>query len=194
MVGQLANVDLSIAQRVADGLGMVDPIKQLSTTVSVRTDLKPSAALSIIKKMIPGLKTKIIGCLIADGTDAAEVLALETAVNKAGAKLKIVAPKIGGAVASDGSLLEADFQLAGGSSVLFDAVYVSLSESGAKLLSTEAAAVAWVHDAFAHLKVIGANAGAQSLLTTAGVVPDTGVIPEGRSRSLLGAGSPGPDL
>jgi catalase len=44
------------------------------------------------------------------------------AVTAAGANLKIVAPKIGGAVASDGTIIEADFQLAGGSSVLFDAV------------------------------------------------------------------------
>ena len=132
--------------------------------------------LSIMKKMVPGLKTKVIGCLIADGTDAAQVLALETAAGKEGATLKLIAPKIGGATAADGSVLEADFQLAGGSSVLFDAVYVALSEAGATLLSTEAAAVAWVHDAFAHLKVIGATTASQPLLTAAGVVADAGVL------------------
>ena len=176
MVGQLANVSPEIAQRVANGLGMQGPIKAVPTTIAARTDLAPSDALSIIKKMVPGLKTKLIGCLIADGSDAAAVLALETAVTAQGATLKIVAPKVGGAVAADGSLLEADFQLAGGSSVLFDAVFVSLSDRGAKLLSTEAAAVAWVHDAFAHLKVIGASPTAQSLLDAAGVVDDAGIV------------------
>ena len=176
MVGQLANVDMAIAQRVAEGLGMLDPIVPVPTTVAARTDLAASDTLSIIKKMKPGLATRIVGCLVADGTDSAEVLALEAALGKQGAHLKIVAPKIGGAVAADGKVLEADFQLAGGSSVLFDAVYVALSESGAKMLSTEAAAVAWVHDAFAHLKVIGASPTSQALLDAAGVVPDPGIL------------------
>ena len=191
MLGQLANVDLTIAQRVADGLGMTGPIKAVSTTVQVRTDLPPSPTLSIIKKMIPGLKTKLIGCLIADGTDAAEVLALETAAAAEGASVKVVAPKIGGATTADGSVLEADFQLAGGPSVLFDAVYVALSAESASLLSKESAAVAWVHDAFSHLKVIGASAGSQALLDAAGVVPDTGVLVSGEAKAFLEAAAKG---
>ena len=175
MVGQLANVDPSIAERVANGLGMPAP-GPVNTTVPARTDLPPSDALSILKKAKPTLEGRKIGCLIADGTDADLVLALEHAVGQQKADFMIVAPKVGGAKAADGRLLEADFQLAGGSSVLFDAVYVALSEEGGKLLSTEAAAVAWVHDAFQHLKVIGATPGAQALLDAAGVVADAGVL------------------
>ncbi len=187
MVGQLANVDKTIAERVAAGLGLMDPIEPVATTVAARTDLKASDALSILKKMKPGVETKVIGCLVADGTDAEEVLALETAAAKLGAHVKIVAPKVGGATAADGKVLEADFQLAGGPSVLFDAVYVALSAEGATMLSTEAAAVGWVHDAFAHLKVIGASAGSQALLDAAGVVPDKGVIAGGEASTYLGA-------
>ena len=79
-------------------------------------------------------------------------------------------------VAKDGSVIEADFQLAGGPSVLFDCVFVALSAEGASTLSTEAAAVAFVHDAFSHLKVIGATPDGQPLLDKAGVVVDKGVI------------------
>ena len=191
MLGQLANVDMTIAQRVANGLGVKDAIVPAATSVKARTDLKPSNALSIVKKMKPGLATKVIGCLVADGTDAAEVKALETAAGKLGAHVKIVAPKIGGATAADGTMLEADFQLAGGPSVLFDAVYVALSAEGAKMLSTEAAAVGWVHDAFAHLKVIGASAAAETLLTAAGVVPDAGVLMGGDAAGYLDAAAQG---
>ena len=191
MVGQLANVDPMIAQRVAAGLGMTGEIKKVPGKVPVRTDLPASDALSIVKKMKPGLKTKLVGVLVADGSDCAAVLALEAAVSKAGGQVKIVAPKVGGAVCADGSLLEADFQLAGGPSVLFDAVYVALSDAGAKLLSTEAAAVAWVHDAYAHLKVIGATTGAQALLDAAGVVPDAGVVVGGQDAAYLEAASMG---
>ena len=175
MVGQLANVDMDIAKRVANGLGMLEPIVKVPTTTPARTDLALSPALSIIKKMKPGLQTRLIGVLIADGSDADKVLALSTAAAKLGAEVKIVAPKIGGAVSADGRILEADFQLAGGPSILFDAVFVSLSEEGAKTMSNEAAAVAWVHDAFQHLKVIGSSMAGKALLDQAGVVEDAGV-------------------
>jgi catalase len=114
----------------------------METFILRAQDLAPSVALSIVKKTKPGLVTKVIECLVANGTDAAEVLALETAAHKLGGHVKIIAPKIAGATAADGKVIEADFQLAGGPSVLFDTVYVALSEAGAELLSTEAAAVA----------------------------------------------------
>ena len=191
MVGQLANVDTTLAQRVATGLGMKGPIEAVATQVPARTDLKVSDTLSIVKKMKPGLSTKVIGCLVADGTDSAEVMALKDAAHKLGAHVKIIAPKIGGATAADGQTIEADFQLAGGPSVLFDAVYVSLSDAGAQLLSTEAAAVGWVHDAFAHLKVIGASTASQPLLTAAGVVTDRGVLFGSKAKSYLDVAAQG---
>ncbi len=191
MVGQLANVDPVIAQRVADGLGMKGELPKIPTTVPARTDLPLSPTLSIVKKAMPTLKTRMVGCLVADGTDGAEVMALKTAAMGMAAQVKIVAAKIGGAVAADGSMLEADFQLAGGPSVLFDTVFVAASAEGAKMLAKEAAAVSWVHDAFAHLKVIGATAGAQSLLTMAGVMPDAGVLVGGGADAFLNRAAEG---
>ena len=70
-------------------------------------------------------------------------------------------------------------------------MYVALSVAGAKLLSTEAAAVAWIHDAFAHLKVIGASSESQSLLDTAGVIADTGVLVGGSLASYLATAANG---
>ena len=60
--------------------------------------------------------------------------------------------------------------------MLFDCVFLALSADGALTLCAEAAAVAFVHDAFAHLKVIGATSEAQPLLDKAGVVTDKGVV------------------
>jgi catalase len=47
---------------------------------------------------------------------------------------------------------------------------------GAAYLAKEAAALAFVADAFSHLKVIGHTAEAETLLQAAGVVPDEIVI------------------
>jgi len=128
---------------------------------------------------------------VADGTSAKDVQALKTAAMKLGAALKVVAPKIGGAKAVEGTKIEADFQLAGGPSVLFDVVYVALSTEGAALLSKDSAAVSWVHDAFAHLKVIGAPSSSQALLDAAGVVTDKGVFIDAKAAAFLAGAAEG---
>ena len=135
MVGQLANVASEIAQRVANGLGLQGKINPVATTVKVREDLKPSPALSILSKAKETLQGRKIGCLVADGTDGKLVASLKSAASKAKADFAVVAPKVGGALTADGQLLPADFQLAGGSSVLFDMVFVALSARAASRLS-----------------------------------------------------------
>ena len=59
--------------------------------------------------------------------------------------------------------------------MLFDAVAIIASETGTTALLGDAAAVAWVHDAFAHLKVIGTTPQALSLLAAAGICEDEGI-------------------
>ena len=59
------------------------------------------------------------------------------------------------------------------------------------LLKNEAAAVAWVHDAFAHCKVIGATQGAKALLDAAGVIPDEGVLIGPKADAFLTAAAVG---
>jgi catalase len=144
--------------------------------VKARQDLRLSPALSILAKAKDTLHGRKIGCLVSYGTDGRLVASLQSAAAKVKAAFAVVAPKVGGTVTSEGQLLPADFQLAGGSSVLFDAVFVALSTEASTQLCTEAAAVAWVHDAFAHCKVIGATNEAQVLLDAAGIVSDTGVV------------------
>ena len=180
LLGHLAQVDEATAQRVADGLGYEGAVAKAETDVPARTDLKPSPMLSILAKTKPSLKGRLVGCLVADGSDPKLVTGLAAEAAEAGAQFKVVAPKIGGAKGSDGGLIRADFQLAGGPSVLFDTVVLALSKEGAASLASEAAAVAFVHDAFAHLKVIGHTAGAQTLMDKAGVLPDGGVVAIGK--------------
>jgi catalase len=177
MMGNLVNVDADLAKRVADGLNMLVP-KANPSAASVQ-DLEPSPALRLIDGPfdLVTIKGRSVGILIADGTDAAALDALTGAIKKAGGKPMIVAPKIGGAKLSDGKVKPADLQLAGGPSVLFDAVAVLLSDGGTQSLLNEGAAVQWVMDAFGHCKAIGHSPEAQPLLDKAGVVADDGVVP-----------------
>ena len=173
MVGNLRNVDEDLAKRVADGLGI--PLPDKAQPAKQPVDMPPSDALSIHKNMKETLEGRVVGILIADGTDSAELDAVVTGVTKAKGKAVIVAPKIGGAKLSNGKLRKADGQLAGTPSQLFDAVALVLSEDGVAALLKEAAAVQFAMDAFGHLKAIGASDPANALLDKAGVIPDEGV-------------------
>ncbi len=190
-LGQLAHIDPNLANRVAAGLGHHGAIPPVPAATPTRTDLAPSPPLSILAKAKPTLKGRVVGCLVSDGADAALVTALAGAVKAAGAKMKIVAPRLGGVSGANGAAIEADFQLAGGSSVLFDAVALVVSAQGAREFANEAAAVAFVHDAFAHLKVIGHTPDAAILLDKAGVVGDAGVISLGPPAPFVTAASNG---
>ena len=176
LVSQLAAVDPQIAQRVATGLGLGDVPAAFSTNTPARTDLPASPSLSILSRATATLKGRKVGCLVADGFDASLVEELRTAAKAAGANFAVISPRVGGAKSSEGAMVAADFQLAGGPSVLFDTVFLALSTEGSKTLANEAAAVAFVADAFSHLKVIGASREAESLLSRAGVQVDAGVL------------------
>jgi catalase len=175
MLGHLANIDDELCERVEEGLGMkgqADRIKPARPAI----DMKPSPALSIILKAPKTIEGRKIGVLVTDGTDAALLDSLRAAVEKAGAQLQVVAPKIGGVSAKGGKRIAADHQLAGGPSILFDAVVVAPSSDGAAMLGQEGAAIDWLRDAFGHLKVIGVVGAAAPLLNRAGVQVDAGVV------------------
>ena len=63
-------------------------------------------------------------------------------------------------------------QLAGAPSIFFDAVAVIVSETGARGLAREAAALGFISDAFNHLKVIGYVPTAKPLLHRAGITDE----------------------
>ena len=173
MVANLRNVDEELAKRVADGLGIDLPKKAPSARKPF--DMKPSPALSIQKNAKEILHGRTVGILIADGTDAAALAQLRTSIEKAGAKVMVVAPKVGSVKLSDKKVIKADAQLQGAPSQIFDAVGVLVSPEGAKVLMKQAAAIQWLMDAFGHLKAIGYSVEAKPLLEKAGVVPDEGV-------------------
>ncbi|MHB1010793.1 MAG: catalase [Propionibacteriaceae bacterium] len=186
MVGHLRHIKEDLASRVAVGLGL-DKMPDAPVSAAPILKMKPSPALQIIGKMKDTLMGRTIGILIADGSDGAIIKKIKKAAIDAGATVKIVAPKVGGAKLADGSLLSVDGQLAGTPSVLFDAVAVILSADGAKSLAMEGAAIDFVRDAFGHLKAIAVDKGGQALLKTANVGQDAGVVDANDKAAFIAA-------
>ena len=130
IVGHLRHIDADLAQRVANGLGLAALPPAPPAAVSP-IDMPPSPALQIIGKMKDTLEGRAVGILVDDGSDVAAVKALRKAAMDAGATVKLVAPKLGLAL-SDGKRMDADGQLAGTPSTVFDAVAIVLSEDAGK--------------------------------------------------------------
>ncbi len=174
MLGHLAIIDSPLGDGVAKRLGMegeADMIKPARAPI----DLPLSPTLSLVKKAQQTIEGRKVGCLVTGGADADVLASLKLAVEAAGAKLEIVAPKVAGLKDSSGALIAVKHSLGGAPSVVFDAVAVVCSEEGGAALVADHRAVGWVSDAFNHCKAIGYVDGAVPLLSKAGVTEDAGV-------------------
>jgi catalase len=171
MVSNLRNVDEDFAAQVAAGLRLA-PMPAPSAPARVPIPQPPSAALSIIANGPPSFAGRKIGVLMTDGTDAALLTALRKAATAEGALVELVAPHIGGAVLSNGTLLPAHQKIDGGPSVLYDAVAILASAEGAALLSADATTRDFITDAHAHCKFVAYAPSSLPLLAAAGVADE----------------------
>jgi len=188
MISHLLNIDDGLAETVADKLGIKELPKRADAAVAPRDDLEPSQALSILANGPDSFAGRKVGVLVSPGADASLLKKLRTAIEKEGATVEVIAPKVGGVEAADGTMIAAKHMIDGGPSVLFDAVALVLSEEGAERLAGEAAARDFVADAFAHCKFIAYTPGAAPLLRKAGVDPkaDEGLIGLGDAKAIAG--------
>jgi catalase len=179
MVGMLANVDRTLAERVAQGLGLpavprVEPPLNRSVPADgnpkdfeprrPRTTLEASAALSMANTVKDTAKGRKVAILAADGVDAAAVEAMKKALLAAGATAKVVAPRGGVLAGTRGTKVAVDFSLLTTGSVLFDAVYVPGGAESVKTLGQDGMAVLFVAEAYKHCKALAATGDAVSLL------------------------------
>jgi len=172
IVSHLRNIDATLAGLVANGLGLLELPAPAQAARPTRDDLAPSPALSIVERGPSSFAGRKLGVLLTDGADAGLYDAVSKAAAKAGAIVEVIAPKISGAVLSDGTLVPARQKIDGGPSVLFDAVAVLASAEGAALLARDGTAKDFVNDAFGHCKFIAYSAEAATLFEKAGLLSD----------------------
>jgi catalase len=165
MVSHLMNVDDGLADKVAKGLGLKEMPTKADAAKPTRTDLKPSKALSILLNVHETFEGRKVGMLVTDGVDSEVVAAVKKGLDKEGASYEFIAPTIAGVKASDGSTIPANQKIAGGPSVLYDAVALLVSKDGANMLANDPAARDFAADAFAHSKFIGYSDAAKPLLS-----------------------------
>jgi catalase len=179
MVSHLLNIDETLANKVGTALGLKKMPKPADAAMPTRQDLEALRTLSIVAKGPRRFEGRKLGILITDGTDATMLKALQAALAKQGATFEIIAPKVGGAKASDGSWIEADQMIDGGPSVLYDAIALLPAAAAMDDLVQESTARDFVADAFAHCKFIGYADAVIPLFEKAGIAAnlDEGCVP-----------------
>jgi len=190
MLRILNEIDQSLAERVATGLGLsasVDSSVPLNKSIPADGDpaafqprasgtpLEPSPELSILRSTrADTIKTRRVAVLTADGFDGDELNQALEALTSQGAQVKIVAPRLGYIQSRQGNDLKVHFSLLTASSVLFDAVYVPGGEKNISTLSNEPAAIEFIREAYRHCKAIGVSQQARDLLKSANLTNTEG--------------------
>jgi len=168
MTSHLLNIDESLAQKVAKGLGIQTLPEAAEAAKPTLDNLQASDALSILKNSPNTFKGRKLGILVSDDLDSDVFTTVTQAIEKEGAMFEVIAPQIGGVTCNKGKHIAAQQKIEGGPSVLYDAVLVLLSEEGAKSLAKIPEAKDFISDAFAHKKFIAYTQSAMPLIKEAG--------------------------
>jgi catalase len=183
MLGLLSQVDMQLAEKVAEGLGTsvppiletpvnkgVSPENELGNQEprSIASSVKSSDALSMIKNPTntPTIASRKVAIICADGVSEAAVMNMKNILLKEDAKGFVIAKNLGSVLTDTDGAIAVDFSLLTTSSVLFDAVYIPHSLNINELAENDDV-MEFLNDAYKHCKVIGADGDAIKLLNAA---------------------------
>ena len=151
VLSHLINIDEDLANRVAKALGMTLP--EAAEPAAPVLDMATSEPLQTIGRTPKSLKGRLVGILVAEGSNHEQVKKFEDAINAQGGMVKIVAPSKEVKL-DDDTRIQADERVAGAPSVFFDAVVSIIMPDQAKKLAEDSSTLDWFTDAYVHCKAI----------------------------------------
>ena len=130
----------------------------------LKGSLLKSDALSMANTIKDSIKTRMIAILAADGVNENSLQYVKEALETEGAKVDIIAPKLGMLTGEGKTEIAANQSLLTASSVLYDAVYVPGGINSVATLAAEPDAIHFLNEAYKHCKAIAADASAMQVL------------------------------
>ena len=177
IVAMLRNVDETLAQRLADDLGLALPPAMPVMAVLPVPEYAPSPALSMtFRPGKTGIHTRCVAILIGPGSDGAQVRQLYDALLADGAVPRLVGSQLGKVDTGKGAPLAVEVSLEAGPSVLYDAVVVPDGEAAAQQLAMDAHALDFLRLQYRHCKAMLLVGAGKTLFDKAGI-PDA--LPDG---------------
>ena len=209
ILGMLTQIDKNLVTKVADGLGLPVPKGPQSPMnfgvpadanakeyepVKIKQVIDKSPALSMKDTIKNSIKTRKIAFLIGNGVDDNSVAKMKAALEKEGATVKLIAPKLGAVKTAKGEKLTVGGSFLTDASVCFDAVFIPAGKH-INALAKEPDAIHFINEAFRHCKAMAADGEAVDLLQYTYVNPneqhekvtDKGVLVNKQAREFINA-------
>jgi catalase len=186
MVSGLMNVDPTLAQSVATGLGM----REMPTAMPkvMARDVKPEVSVSPSLSLFArpgdgGIRTRRIAILVADGCDCTSLMALADRLTAEGAVPRFVSTTLGAVAPAAGDAIEIDVSLEAAPAVLYDAMVLPDGADAVHALRADGRTLEFIIDQYRHCKPILAVGAGAELLAACGIdaalpngQPDPGLI------------------
>lgn len=176
MAERLADIDLGLAQAVAELVGA--PVPQKAGRPNHGKKAKGLSQIEIVAPSVrgPTIATRRVAIIIADGYDPMAYNGIVGVLKGADALPFTIAPRrspiyAAGEDKSSGKGVKPDHHLEGMRSTMFDSVFVPGGADSIATLRKNGRALHWVREAFAHLKAIGATGEAVELIKDACELP-----------------------
>lgn len=170
MCDRLAEIDLELAQKVAEAVGGDIPSEQKRPNHGKKA--KGLSQMEYLPKT-PTIATRRVAIIIADGYDPIAYNGIKAALLAAQALPFTIAPRRT-PIKPSGEGKEGatpDHNLEGMRSTMFDSVFIPGGAKSIETLRKNGRAVHWVREAFGHLKAIGATGEAVAFVREACQLP-----------------------
>ena len=171
VLAMLLNIDQTLAERVAEALGMDLPAPlPLAAPIPEQVEVERSMALSLFARPGDGsIRGRKVAILAADGVDVTGLVAARDALLQAGAVPRVIGIRFGQVTGTDGNKLVVDTVMEAMPPELFDALMIPDGQEGIQALARLGMAREFARCQFRHSKPILAMGAGVGLLEATGL-------------------------
>lgn len=176
----LCNIDLDLAQQVADQLGIEIPAEKKAATLP---EVKVSPRLSFEAFKPEDIKARKIALLVHDKANEASIKAVQTWAESEGAVVDVLTPKPGPVLGQQGEVIPSDGMQKAEPSIAYDAVVIADGDNY-DVVMKDGVATHYLLEAYKHLKPIVFLGDKGKLIEDLRLVSDEGTLANGQFEAV----------
>ncbi|MCO8093337.1 catalase HPII [Acinetobacter lwoffii] len=176
----LCNIDLDLAQQVADQLGIEIPAEKKAATLP---DVQVSPRLSFEAFKPEDIKARKIALLVHDKANEASIKAVQAWAESEGAVVDVLTPKPGPVLGQQGEVIPSDGMQKAEPSIAYDAVVIADGDNY-DVVMKDGVATHYLLEAYKHLKPIVFLGDKGKLIEDLRLVSDEGTLANGQFEAV----------
>ncbi len=176
----LCNIDLDLAQQVADQLGIEIPAEKKAATLP---DVQISPRLSFEAFKPEDIKARKIALLVHDKANEASIKAVQAWAESEGAVVDVLTPKPGPVLGLQGDVIPSDGMQKAEPSIAYDAVVIADGDNY-DVVMKDGVATHYLLEAYKHLKPIVFLGDKGKLIEHLRLVSDEGTLASGQFEAV----------